>query len=335
MKPAYPYFGGKNKVAPEVWKRFDYPRQYIEPFFGGGAVYLHRENPCKSEVINDIDGFIVNWWRAVKYAPDEVLFYVDFPVNETEIYARHKWLITQPRKNNLLEKIKNDPEYYDAKTAGYWCYGLSTRIGSGWCGKEWFPDDETPNINKLPCTHPKGINRKNLNINKLPCISPQGINRKNLNINQIPCTHPKGINRKTGNKYEYIQALSNRLTNTIVCCGDWKRTVTDGVTSKGKGDTAIFLDPPYSHSIGRDNTLYRCEANITDEVQSFCKEHENKHKIALCGYAGEYELPDWSVFNWTANGGMSNVNKKNKNKARECIWFSPLCENNSSNLLFD
>ena len=40
MKPPVFYFGGKRKIAPELWKRFGKPNVYIEPFVGMAATLL-------------------------------------------------------------------------------------------------------------------------------------------------------------------------------------------------------------------------------------------------------------------------------------------------------
>ena len=43
MKAPFPWFGGKARIAPMVWERFGNVANYIEPFFGSGAVLLaHR-----------------------------------------------------------------------------------------------------------------------------------------------------------------------------------------------------------------------------------------------------------------------------------------------------
>ena len=42
LKAPFPYFGGKGRVAGEVWKRFGAVKTYVEPFFGSGAVLLGR-----------------------------------------------------------------------------------------------------------------------------------------------------------------------------------------------------------------------------------------------------------------------------------------------------
>jgi len=45
-KAPFPWFGGKSKAAPLVWKLLGDPVHYVEPFFGSGAVLLQRPHPC-------------------------------------------------------------------------------------------------------------------------------------------------------------------------------------------------------------------------------------------------------------------------------------------------
>ena len=47
LKSPFPYFGGKRKVADEIWRRFGAVANYVEPFFGSGAVLLARPAPLR------------------------------------------------------------------------------------------------------------------------------------------------------------------------------------------------------------------------------------------------------------------------------------------------
>ncbi|MCC6428317.1 MAG: DNA adenine methylase [Phycisphaerales bacterium] len=138
----FPYFGGKRRVAEMVWERLGANvDNYVEPFFGSGAVLLARPGFDPSdppvETINDADCFVANFWRAVKAVPQEVAALCDWPVNEADLESRHKWLVTASRKAGLERSCKDDPDYYDAQVAAWWCWGLSCWIGSGWCAGEW------------------------------------------------------------------------------------------------------------------------------------------------------------------------------------------------------
>lgn len=86
----FPWFGGKRKVATEVWARFGRVNNYVEPFFGSGAVLLGRPHRSGgTETINDRDGYVANFWRAIQHDPAAVARHADHPVNENDLHARH------------------------------------------------------------------------------------------------------------------------------------------------------------------------------------------------------------------------------------------------------
>jgi hypothetical protein len=45
VKQPFPYFGGKSRVAGEVWRRFGDVKNYIESFCGSAGVLLNRPAP--------------------------------------------------------------------------------------------------------------------------------------------------------------------------------------------------------------------------------------------------------------------------------------------------
>jgi site-specific DNA-adenine methylase len=76
LRSPYPFFGGKSKVAGLVWERFGDVRNYVECFFGSGAMLLGRPHwpfsETRIETVNDLDGMISNFWRAIAADPDAV-----------------------------------------------------------------------------------------------------------------------------------------------------------------------------------------------------------------------------------------------------------------------
>jgi site-specific DNA-adenine methylase len=135
LKAPFPWFGGKSRVSDIVWERFGDVPNYVEPFFGSGAVLLARPHAPRIETVNDIDCFVANFWRAVREAPALVAEWADWPVNEADLHARHLWLVN---REEFRERMKSDPDYFDAKIAGWWVWGISCWIGSGWCARpEW------------------------------------------------------------------------------------------------------------------------------------------------------------------------------------------------------
>lgn len=123
--------GGKASIASEVWDRFGKVDNYVEGFFGTGAVLLAAPEPAPVETGNDSDGFLCNFWRAVSTCPEEVADYASWPVSEIDLHARHAYLVK--RTPWLVDRLMGDPSFCDPKLAGWWVWGLCAWIGGGWC----------------------------------------------------------------------------------------------------------------------------------------------------------------------------------------------------------
>ena len=82
MKPLFMWAGGKTKMVKFYNKSGIMPQrvvQYVEPFFGGGAMFLYvmeHYNP-DSAVINDINPSIVNIYNSIKTDLNNFLTEVD------------------------------------------------------------------------------------------------------------------------------------------------------------------------------------------------------------------------------------------------------------------
>lgn len=133
LKAPYPYFGGKSKVAAQVWRLLGDVDNFIEPFYGSGAVHLLRPGVPKIETINDVDCYIANFWRSTQHDPEAVAEHADGPVNEADLHSRHRFLVLSDDAVAFRKRMREDPDYFDAKIAGWWCWGLCMWIGSGWC----------------------------------------------------------------------------------------------------------------------------------------------------------------------------------------------------------
>ena len=318
----FPYFGGKSLACETVWSALGDPENYVEPFAGSAAMLLGRPNVGKVETINDADGFVANFWRAVSLDAAEVARHVDWPTNEADLIARHSWLVRNAP--GLLQRLEADPDYYDAKVAGWWCWGACNWIGSGWCSGTgpWQHDGE-----------------KLVDARQLPHLgnAGRGVNRKLPHLGDAG----RGVNRQRGKRaalYEYFRALRDRMRGVRVCCGDWTR-VMGGDTGEAlrchfaSGDKcAVFLDPPYADTAKRTDDLYRCDSlSVAHAVREWAIKHgdDKRYRIALCGYDEEHEMPEtWTVIEGRAGGGNGYGGQSRdgyKNERRERIWFSPHC----------
>jgi hypothetical protein len=334
----FPWFGGKSNACGPVWAAFGVVDNYVEPFAGSAAMLLGAPDGKRVETINDFDGFVANFWRAIAADPDAVAHHADWPCNEVDLFARHSWLVRQ--RDSLTTQLHADPAWFDAKIAGWWCWGSCNWIGSGWCSGNgpWVHDGETlVNARKLPHLGDagQGINRK------LPHLGDagKGINRQLPHLGDAG----KGINRQLphlgnagrGDKHprrayieEWFGLLHQRLRDVRVACGDWARVCKDSVTTR-HGLTAVFLDPPYAKG-AMDYSAGGMGLGIAEAVRAWSVDNgaDKKLRIVLCGHAGEHDAllaHGWHTRDWTARKGYAMTDEAVGNSASETIWCSPHC----------
>ena len=312
IKAPFPWFGGKSRVADLVWDRFGNVPNYVEPFFGSGAVLLARPHEPHTETVNDLDCMVANFWRALEMDPDGVADYADHPVNEADQHARHLWLCSQAE---FRERMKTDPDYFDAKIAGWWVWGQCIWIGSGWC------ESQLPHLGNAG----KGVHRQ------LPHLGGgQGVHRKRPHLGGHGNNGGQGVHRGDQPIYAYMRELATRLRRVRVCCGDWSRVCGPSPTFK-HGVTGVFLDPPYADEADRQNGLYATDSlTVAHAVREWAIENGDNRlmRIALCGYEGEHDMPDtWECVAWKAHGGygLQGEGRGRTNAGRERVWFSPAC----------
>jgi DNA adenine methylase len=320
VKAPFPWFGGKSRAAPLIWSRMGDPPNYVEPFAGSLAVILGRPGEGRRiETVNDIDGYVSNFWRALQHDPDGVAEAADNPVNECDLHARHTWLHAQVDR---MERLKTDPDYYDSRVAGFWCWGLSSWIGDNFCRPN--PQASIPHLGNAGLV----VHRKRPHLGN----AGQGINRQLPHLGDAGNDDAGACATARADITEYMRQLADRLRYVRVCCGDWRRVCTETPTAK-LGITAVVLDPPYADDGKRDMVYGVHETGVWGDVCDWCRENGANPllRIALCGYESESAdpgLPGWDCVAWKAHGGMASQGKNEQHKAnshRERIWFSPAC----------
>ena len=305
MPAPFPWFGGKSRAAPLIWAALGDVPNFVDPFFGSGAVLLGRPHPPGTETANDKDAYLANFYRALAADPDAVAHYADYPPSEPDLHARHSWLVQQ--RTELTVRVEGDPDYSDVKIAGWWVWGLCLWIGGQWC------------TGKGPW---QSVHGKLLHLGD----KGRGVHRKRLHLGN----KGEGVHRsQLVDLKAYMQALAKRLRYVRMCCGDWSRVLSQSVTYR-QGLTGIVLDPPYSHA-ARCRALYRIEEDIERAVRTWAIAHGNNPllRIVLCGYEQqECVMPSsWTCVHWQGPGGMGNIGhgRGRANASRERLWLSPHC----------
>lgn len=296
----FPWFGGKSCATDVVWQALGVVDNYVEPFAGSAAMLLGAPQGSRIETINDLDGMVANFWRAISRDAEAVANHADWPVNEVDLFARHSWLVRNAA--GLTERLHADPDYFDAKIAGWWCWGACNWIGSGWCSGEGpWSVVEGAIVRRERGDAGQGINRK------LPHLGNAG---------------------RGAFITEWFTRLQSRLRDVRVACGGWERVVKDSVTTR-HGLTAVFLDPPYTKG-AMDYSAGGVGTDLPLLVQAWCAENGNnpKLRIVLCGHAGEHDAllgNGWKTRTWTARKGYATTDEAIQNSKDETIWCSPHC----------
>jgi hypothetical protein len=341
IRAPFPWFGGKARVASLIWDRLGWDiGTYVEPFAGSCAVALNRPDKFKGWItLNDIDGNISNFWRAMKQAPEEVAMHASSPVNECDLHARHLWLVNNAQK--LTSRLMADPDYFEPKTAGWWAWGLCLWIGGGWCSGQggWMAQEDEEGISALVALGGgQGVARKLPHLGdcgkgvarKLPHLGNggQGVARKLPHLGsgkgvarQLPHLGDGG---KEAQRLEFLNTwfakLSDLLHDSRTCCGSWERVLSIGTMTRN-GIAGVLLDPPYSLT---DAVYTHDSKSISGEVREWALANgENPLlRIALCGHTAEgheiLESHGWKVAKWNSSGYQGGDD-------RERIWFSPHC----------
>lgn len=366
-KTPFPWFGGKSDAAEHVWSALGDVPHYVEPFAGSLAVLLMRPHPCNrtyySETVNDADGLLVNAWRAIALHPDATAEAASWPVSEADLHARHLALVRW-RAEHEVERLMGDPAFCNPVLAGWWLWGQSSWIGSGWCsGKGAWSVGADGRI----------VKRKGGDVHrKLPHLGDdgKGVNHAGTRepgvARQLPHlgNDGKGVNRPqvrepgvADGEHEYhpmtmpelrrwFAFLGARLRHVRILNGDWTRACTTGATlslavRQGAGPCGVFLDPPYAGTADRTSDLYAHDSlDVAHAVREWCLERgpDARYRIVLAGFEGEHgtalEAAGWRSVEWYKagflRGGMGNTGAADEDgethqQARERLWLSPHC----------
>ncbi|EBK1011001.1 DNA adenine methylase [Salmonella enterica] len=104
--PIVPWIGGKRRLAKHILPLFPKHTCYVEPFCGAAALYFLKDS-SRVEVINDVNGELVNLYRVVKHHLEEFVRQFKWALVSRQIY---KWLQVTPEET--LTDIQRAARFY-------------------------------------------------------------------------------------------------------------------------------------------------------------------------------------------------------------------------------
>lgn len=132
--PIVPWLGGKRRLADTLIPRFPPHTCYVEVFAGGAALYFLRP-PAEVEVINDVNGDLVNLYRVVQRHLEEFVRQFKWALSSRQVF---KWL--QDTRPETLTDIERAARFY---------YLQHQAFGGRVEGQTWGTATTSPAVNLL------------------------------------------------------------------------------------------------------------------------------------------------------------------------------------------
>jgi DNA adenine methylase len=92
--------GTKWSIANKIIDLMPEHKMYLEPFFGSGAIFFSKK-PCNTEILNDLDGEIVNLFKCIRDNPEELANMVYFTP-----YSREEYKQSYGRSGTDIERAR-------------------------------------------------------------------------------------------------------------------------------------------------------------------------------------------------------------------------------------
>ena len=105
--PIIPWLGGKRRLADKLMPLFPKHECYVELFCGGAALYFLRHVPAPVEVLNDVNGELVNLYRVVQNHMEEFVRQFKWAISSREVF---KW--QQMTRPETLTDIQRAARFY-------------------------------------------------------------------------------------------------------------------------------------------------------------------------------------------------------------------------------
>jgi len=87
IKTPISYYGGKQSLVSKILPLIPEHSIYIEPFFGGGAVFWAKQK-SKTEVVNDVNMNIVNFYEVLKHNYFDLRKKVEATLHSRDTYKK-------------------------------------------------------------------------------------------------------------------------------------------------------------------------------------------------------------------------------------------------------
>lgn len=342
LKAPFHYFGSKARAAGLIWRLLgeDVPL-YFEPFMGSLSVLLARPRSEAAivktkEIVNDRDGLLVNFWRAVRFDPEQTAYYASWPISHVDLVARRMAIREWIQNDAQLERMMVDETFCDPKIAGFWVYAQVLSIGNAASDLKapWWRNKEKTKLEK--CGNGDGVSitiPHTTSLQGIVSISARHNPLQDGTYTQDPLINP--------NVLRWFTFLQQRLRHVIILCDDWSKITSLAVRNAQYEANAtkpigIFLDPPYDRTKTFSvEPYYDYSRSVYADVLDWCKTYGTTPtlRIVLAAYEDEEHVVllqnGWRVYEWYRNGAATNGRARSAKtrtmREKERLYASPAC----------
>ncbi len=262
-------FGGKFLLANWIVSKIPQHTLYVEPF--AGAVHVLFAKPeSKCEILNDLDGDLINFFRVLKNSQSrqkliEQLSYTLYSREHwTKIKSKYRTSYENQRKSRkrdiIAEQLKLTPELSDNQLSKM--LGASDKTITS-VRRQLESTSEIPKFNKTIGADGKARSRQRSESKSSITRAAEWffLNRSSFGGDMLTGGFSQpSVSRNTAmsfrNAVDSLNDVSERLRNVTIECLDY----TACVQRYDSKDTLIFADPPYLRS-----EHYYGEGNFTHE----------------------------------------------------------------------
>jgi DNA adenine methylase len=183
VRPVLKWVGGKRELIPQIreyYKNLNF-KNYIEPFFGGGSVYLDiistfGEKYISNSIINDVNTDLIELYRNIKTDPNEIIstcIELEKTYYEKGYYHIRERFNGVDKEKNIIQKYQGIERSSSLILLNRTCFNGLYRVN----GKGLF------NVPEGSYKNPKIVDSDNLF--KLSNVLPEIHNIRNVQFDEI------------------------------------------------------------------------------------------------------------------------------------------------------
>jgi DNA adenine methylase len=196
------YYGGKQQMLRHILPLIPEHKIYVEPFFGGGAVFWGKE-PVHVEVINDINALVVNFYKQLKSNYFELKLLIDQTLHSREQYKEALVIYHAPY---LFDEVRRAWAFWVTTNMGF------TRIIGSWGYDITGKTERYMNTRKVEFTD---IYSQRLETTQIECNDAVQVIRSRDNEYAFHYCDPPYINADQGHYGGYTQEHFDLLIKAL------------------------------------------------------------------------------------------------------------------------